>query len=290
MTSRNNKSGFLEFSDDSSSRSNLQGCLSQDMFGEETSSRDEVQFPTASTMKVDFQSIPVVPKVAVREKIIICIDNTYDKGVGYSFANTEPNSPEPSPYAIRNTAIKLFITNKLAVSRETEFAIASIEQGGFKWHSKLTSDVQSLMNLLPKLKNEKEAEGSAEFDLTPMFSNVLNITTLPDQVKVTVVPPNFVVRLVLVYNNSFIEPKINVTDTSYIKFITSPFCVLDVFYLHEKQSDFNNVEIIYKCLGKIVSPTSYIFESSRNVMKVFNNMAKLLAHPYQRVNQDVWEF
>uniref|UniRef100_A0A1B6G1Q4 BRISC and BRCA1-A complex member 1 n=1 Tax=Cuerna arida TaxID=1464854 RepID=A0A1B6G1Q4_9HEMI len=291
MTSQNNKSSFIDFSDDSNSRSSLQGCSSQDMFGDETSSRDEVQLPTGAAIKVNFKSIPIVPNVAVKEKIIFCIDNSHDKGIGYLFGSTETNSSEPPPCAVRNAAINVFITNKLAIARETEFAIASVAQGGFKWHSQLTSDVKALVNLLPKLENEeKEAECSTEFDLTPIFSNVLNLTTLPELFKVRIVPPNFVVRVVLVYSNSYIEPKINVTDASYIKFITSPFCVLDVFYLHERQTDFNNVELIFKSLGKIVSPSSYIFESSRNVTKIFNNMAKLLAHPYQRVNQPLWEF
>uniref|UniRef100_A0A1B6MSZ8 BRISC and BRCA1-A complex member 1 n=1 Tax=Graphocephala atropunctata TaxID=36148 RepID=A0A1B6MSZ8_9HEMI len=293
MASQNNRnSNVFDFSDNSNSRSSLQGSLSQDLFEDNSSSKDEEQLPTVGQGKrINFKPVQTAPNVAVQEKIVICIDTSHDKGLGYSFVNIQTGEPEPSPCAVRNAAIKLFITNKHMIASNTEFAIATVEEGRFEWLSNLTSDSQSLMNILSKLGcDEKEAKENAELDITPVFSNVLNIKTPPDQTKVRIMPPNFVIRVVLVYSNSYVEPKVNFTDTSYIKFITSPSCVLDVLYLHERQSDFNNVESIFKSLGKIVSPSSYIFESSRNVMKISHTMAKLLAHPYQRVSQPLWDF
>lgn len=245
---------------------------------------------TNSPWKVNFPIVRL-PKVAVKEHIILCIENSQDKGLGYTFSDLDKNTKEPHPLSIRNEALRMFMVNKLAIAKDTEFSIVSLESGKLNRLSPLTSNISILSKSLREYRYISNEETNNILDISPIFSDLPKLFDIPESSNnVTLIPPNHIVRVIFVYSNSFRAPQLNINDPSYLKLLLSPFFFLDVFYLHEKQSDFNLVDRIYKELGKIVSPTSYLLESSRDVTKVFNNTMKLLAHPYQRVLETVWNF
>jgi hypothetical protein len=249
--------------------------------------KDEMSF--GASRKINHQTPHYLPKVAVPEKIIICIENSQEKGLGYSFSDLNENSKEPNTFAIRNEAIRMFMINKLALSKDTEFAIVSIEPRKLERLSPFTSNVNKLSKSLRDYKSVFNVE-SDTLDITSLFSDLLVTVDIPEYISPPITLPNHIVRVILVYNSSFIIPQVNTNDPTYLKIMRSPCFFLDIFYLHEKQSDFNNVEKIYQEFGKIVNPSSYLLESSRDVTAVFNNAMKLLAHPNQRVNEYVWDF
>lgn len=246
--------------------------------------------PSGTSRKSNIHSLPRIPRVAVQEKIIICIENSQGKGLEYTFSDLEENSKEPNSHAIRNEALRIMMLNKLALAKDTEFAIASVEPGKFKWLLQPTSNLNRLSKSLGENKSVFSNEDISHFDITSIFSSVLKKFDIPENNSVTVIPPSHIIRVIFVYNNSFLVPQVNTKEPSYLKFITSPYCFLDILYLHEKQSDFNNVDKIYQEFGKIGSSSSYLLESSRDVTKVFNNTVKLLAHPNQRVVEAMWSF
>lgn len=267
--------------------SNKQSQLSQkDMFDDDDEDSDinieELENNPASVTN----QLHVLPAVAVPEKIVFCIDTTFDLVDGYLL---EDSQNPPSTDIVRNEAIRVFVTNKLSIARDTEFALVSLAPGKAELASPLSSNIEQFMNSLVNLKNSPTSE-SSDYDITPMFNIVWNKFSVPQEPKPTSIPPNHIVRLILIYGNSFLVPNVNFTNDFYKNFVLSPFCMLDVFYLHDKPSDINNVGKIFEYFVKMAPEHSYVLENARNVTTMFNKMSKFLAHPCQRVPQEMWSF
>lgn len=256
-----------------------QQCLSpKDMFEEGEKNRGEDR---QSKNKTQF-----IPCVAVPEKIVICIDTSKDMAVGYTCTLSNQNITESS--AVMYEALRVFIINKLAIAKETTFALVSIKPGSAVLIANFTSDVTNLVKLLSEMKGGTIEEVVPDYDLTPI-SEMFHSIDKPENPKSNLIPPEFLVRVILIYNNSYSIPRFDEVDKFCSTYLSST-CIFDVVYLHEPQSDFNRVEKIYEQFSKVISPLSYLVECSRNVTTVFNIFAKLLAHPYQRVNQALWQF
>lgn len=228
----------------------------------------------------------LLPYVAVSEKIVICIDTSKDMGMGYTCTLPNQNTLEAS--AIMNEAIRVFIINKLAIAKDTTFALVLVKPGGVDLIANFTSDVTYLVKLLSEMKGGTNEEVIPDYDLTPM-SAIFSSIDKPENHMSKTIPPEFLVRVILIYNNSYSIPRFNDVDKFCASHLNSS-CIFDVVHLHEAQNDFNRVEKIYDQFSKVISPRSYLLECSRNVTSVFNIFAKLLAHPYQRVNQALWQF
>lgn len=259
-----------------------QQCLSpNDMF-----ENDVKEGRNGKKNRQSYNKTQSIPSVAVSEKIVICIDTSKDMSVGYTCTLSNQNIIDAS--AIMNEALRVFITNKLAIAKDTSFALVSIKPGDVELISTFTSDVTSLVKSLSEMKGGTNEEVTPDYDLTGMSAMFSSIDK-PENVKSKTIPPEYIVRVILVYNNSYSIPSFKEVDKFRASYLNSS-CIFDVVHLHEAQSDFNRVEKIYEQFSKVISPTSYFLECSRNVTSVFNIFAKLLAHPYQRVNQALWEF
>lgn len=269
--------------EDNDSRNNKQAPSSQKDLFEDDDSDSNIDEQENKLVQLQ-NKLQLLPAVAVPEKIVFCIDRTVDMAGGYLF---EDSQQPPDTHSIRDEAIRVFITNKLSIARDTEFALISLMPGKAELVSSLSSNIEQFLSSLAGLKNVPVGKLS-EYDITPMFNIVNNVIDMPQEPKTTVIPPNYIVRLILIYGNSFSEPNVNIASEFYKKFIFSPFCFLDIFYLHDKLSD--NVEQIFKYFVKITSEKSYLLENARNVTTLFNKMSKLLAHPCQRVSQEMWPF
>jgi len=286
--------GFGNYSNDN--RNSMEGCSNTidnipGVSANEGRPKEEISFGTSR--KINNQPVSCVPRVSVPEKIILCIENFKDDGAdGYTFKDLNENSSEPSAHAIRNEALRVFMVNKLALAKDTEFAVVAVESGKLRKLSTFTSNVNKITMTLREYNKHTIDLGTFidTIDLTPIFSDELMTVDVPECTNICVTPPDYVVRIIFVYSSSFLVPRINPNDPSYQKFILSPWFFFDVLYLHEKPSDSNNVIKIYNEFGKIVSPNSYLLESPRNVTTVFNSTMKLLAHPNQRVIETVWNF
>lgn len=267
----------------SDSRSpNEQQCLSpNDMF-----ENDVKEERIGKKNKQSHNRTQSIPSVAVPEKIVICIDTSKDMALGYTCTLSNQNITDAS--AIMNEALRVFIINKLAIAKDTTFALVSITPGHAEVISTFTSDVTSLVKSLSEMKGGTNEEVTPDYDLTPM-SAMFSSIDIPENLKSKTIPPEFLARVILIYNNSYSIPSFKEVDKFRTSYLNSS-CIFDVVQLHEAQSDFNRVEKIYEQFSKVISPPSYLLECSRNVTSVFNIFAKLLAHPYQRVNQALWEF
>lgn len=275
---------------------NLYTSLSQDMFEdeEENKQKDRVASkPTKPVKPASGKAVSkmILPAVAVAEKILLVIDNTADESEDYLKNDPEPDTePSVTAESIHKAALKQFVSLKLNqfAAKGTEIAVVALEPSKIVWQG-LTSDKQRLIKELANIGPSVSSNGE-QINITSIFNLVSNVVKMPEPTAEKNIPPEYIVRVVLVYCNSYNSPVVNTEDASFLKFSKSPFCVLDVLYLHEKMSNNNNVEQIFNQLSKFTSPISYLLESSRSVTNVYNQMAKLLAHPSQRAPQIMWNF
>lgn len=258
------------------SPSDRQGLSQKDLFEDDLKEERTEEMNRQPKFRTQY-----VPPVAVQEKIVIFIDTSHDMAVGYKRSVSNKIIEAPT---IMKEALRVFFTNKLALSKETVFALVSIQPGKVQPISQFSSDVEHLVKSLSEMNYETNEEGITDYDITPIFSIFDHSIDLPEPISKKI-PPDYVVRVIFIYNNSRCIPRLNEVDKSYEKFLNSPCGIFDVVYLHEEQSDFNSVLNIYEQLSKIISPRSYLLECSRNGTLVFNTFAKLLAHPYQRISR-----
>lgn len=225
-----------------------------------------------------------IPSVDVPEKIVLLIDNTQD-AEECDYLYTEDCATSPSPTLIRNEALRMYVLNKMCLNRDNEFAIVVKSRDEIKCVKWFTSDIEQIFEVISKMEYVTRKQDADHIELTDIF-NIIKEDVLPPKVEASsILPPEFTVRLILVYNSSYILPKINENNEVYKTLMSSPYFIFDILYLHNKQSDENRVQSIFNELATFIKVTSYLLESSRTVTKVFNCMAKLLAHPLQRAEQ-----
>lgn len=249
--------------------------------GSDTDCEEDVK---ESKLVKSVHSITYLPAVAVPEKIVVCLDTTHHLTNGYAFDATD-SEPICNSDHIRNEAIRVFITNKLSIATDTEFALIALQPGRVEALVPFRATIREFLNCLTAVKSLRLNE-TGTYDITEMFNSVFSLISVPQQPKSTAKPPAYVVRLILVYGNSFMAPTVNVNSEHYKMFKQHSSCILDVLYLHDPPSESNNVEQIFQCFGQIISENSYLLENERNVTTLFNKMAMLLAHPNQRVSQE----
>lgn len=223
-----------------------------------------------------------MPKVAVTEKIIICIDISLDKDIaGYLLKNSTESCLSPM-FVLKKTLV-LFLINKVSLHKYTQFALVVIKSDEVKWASDFKNDPQDIINLINNLECSSIADEVENYNLSPVFQKIHENIVLPEEDCPIIVPPSEVYRAIIIYNSSTCIPKVDINDQGYKNLMASPYFVLDILYLHEK-SKYNNCQNIYNILAGVCKNTSYVLEVSRSVTKVFNNFAKLLAHPFQRAH------
>lgn len=266
----------------------------EDMFADEEENKPKERAPKPNKQLQSACLKPLskynLPAVAVPEKILLVFDNSADESEDYRKKDPELDTEtRPSAESTHQSVLRQFICLKMnqPSAKGTEIAFVTLCPSKIEWKG-LTSDKLGLMKELSNIPPQENTKGD-QIDITPIFKVISNIVNLPEQTEKNT-PPEYIVRLILVYCNSYSSPVVNKEDVSYLKFARSPYFVLDVLYLHERQSNNNNVEQIFNQLSEFVSPSSYLLESSRNLTNVYNQMAKLLAHPNQRLPQSMWKF
>lgn len=218
------------------------------------------------------------PVVAVPEKIVLCIDVSQD-AVFKSYASEESNG---NPFFQLKKSLSCFVYTKSSLSSAHEFAVISLEPGDVKWVQDFSNNPDEVVNKINNLEPVCLGE-EIDTDLTPVFK-VMNqkIGSLPEVKVESVQYPTHVVRLILIYNSSYNIPLIDRSDELFNSLNSSPYFRWDVLYLHDAPSRSNKCQKIYDVLLSMSTSGSYVFECSRKIVGLFNNMSKFLAHPFQR--------
>jgi len=229
----------------------------------------------------NFSAPRITPQVNCQEKIIICLDMSDDMDeVPFRLGD----GSKYSPLYMAKRVIELFVHSKNKMDKKHEYALVALYETA-SWIKDFTNDPKEISDVLDDLLETKPC---SSFDLSSFFKSIESRIDLPrmNHVDVTVVPPPYVVRTIILYGRSRSIPKF-FTDKSALKNLyTSHYFFLDVFYIHVTPSEANKCEDIFDALCELDEKgTSYVVEVSRNPAKLHDSMAKLLAHPLQRPYQ-----
>ncbi|XP_008202499.1 BRISC and BRCA1-A complex member 1 [Nasonia vitripennis] len=219
----------------------------------------------------------------VPEKIVFVIDTVRE------FSSPEFKLSTGQKYKILyilKRAVEIFLHNKLMLNQKHEFALVYIDSNKAEWLCGFTGNLKLLLNKLESIEECIPDNNKSYFDLQQIF-NLIYQKVIHEK---SVLEDN-VVRIILLYCRSNIIPRFNTTNVIMQEIISNPNFFLDILYVHEIPSLDNKCEEIYSELNKLdIKSVSYIMELSRNVAKLHNYMARLLAHPAQRVSQNHIEY
>ncbi|BFY99359.1 hypothetical protein BsWGS_02399 [Bradybaena similaris] len=219
------------------------------------------------------------PRVNCPEKIIICLDlnEEMDTAVFRSRAGNKYTGLE-----LAKRAIKMFVMHKSQINPENQFSFLIFHEESTMIHS-FTPRAQDILNTLDEI--EIETQMSGPLNLSHLFETVQENIELPVvDGDPRVIPPPFVVRVILVFGRSNCVPVVTSTKAQR-ELESSPYFFTDVLYIHDLPSEKNKCEDIFHTLCELDhNGMSYIFEQSKYT-PVLNSSAKLLAHPLQRPRQ-----
>lgn len=194
-----------------------------------------------------------------------------------------------SPINMLKRVLDFFIHSKLAINKRTEFALIILKDASAYLVHNFTNNVKEIINTIDYVHVEETAAES--FDFKHVFDIIKQDIIIPEyKQSECMVPPPFVVRMVVLYARSNCVPLIS-QDDSYLNFLKMQmYFYIDILFAHEDECNNFKCEEIYDALQDLDNGYSYVFEVSRNATKIHECTAKLLAHPLQRLLQKNTEY
>nr|XP_021207002.1 BRISC and BRCA1-A complex member 1 isoform X1 [Bombyx mori] len=221
---------------------------------------------------------PNLPNVNVPEKIIVCLDVCYDNpnslyrfGDGTTF----------SPINMLKRILDFFFHTKHAISKKTEFALITLQDAGACWTQNFTSNVKDLISAIDYAHAEEAT--SDTFDFEKVYELIRHHIEIPMMKPgESLLPPPYIVRLLILYGRSNCVPVIPHEDPCFQYIRSQIYFYTDILLAHEDDCATHKCDEIYDALQDLDNGYSYVFEVSRNATKIHDCIAKLLAHPLQR--------
>ncbi|XP_069783981.1 BRISC and BRCA1-A complex member 1 [Narcine bancroftii] len=244
-------------------------------------SHSQPQFQSQS----QFQSQPQpeilirTPKVNCPEKVIICLDLSEEM----SLQKLESmNGSKTNALNIAQKMIEMFVRTKHKIDKRHEFALVVVNDE-VTWLSGFTSDPREVCSCLYDL----DTNVCESFDLDGLFNLVQQKIELPVTENVQIIPPPYIVRMILVYIRTPCHPQ-SVSVEHFSKILQSPYFFFDMIYIYNKNEEMDEepgCKEAYSFFNNLdTKGTSYKYDVSLTgqAVELHNCMAKLLAHPLQR--------
>ncbi|KAH9494728.1 Component of the BRCA1-A complex [Bulinus truncatus] len=221
----------------------------------------------------------ILPKVNCPEKIILCLD------LNEEMDTTNFRSKAGDKYSgleLGKRALRMFVLHKSQMNPKHEFAFLIFHEESTMIQS-FTSRAQDILTALDD--HIIVTQKSGPFNLSHFYETVKDNIELPIVSQAPdILPPPYVIRVVLVFGRSHSVPVIDGAEARK-ELESSPYFFTDVLYIHEPPTEENKCEEIFHVLCELDhNGLSYIFEQSKYT-PILNSGAKLLAHPLQRPRQ-----
>lgn len=223
-----------------------------------------------------------VPRVNSPEHLILCLDLSPEmKSMSFQCKSVS----ERTIFQLVQRAIQIFVKTKSKMNPNHQFSIMVLDDKA-SWYKHFTSDVEVICSTLNRLSPEDNLLSRDEFDMRDLFDAVKENISLPE-VEDILLPPPYIVRLVLIYGRSQCVPQVSPEAKKVLSsLLESPYFFLDVLYVHELPSEVNLCKEIYdRFCDMDEEEEGYMLEVSRSTTRLFDHMAALLAHPLQRPKQ-----
>jgi hypothetical protein len=226
---------------------------------------------------------PLLPRVNIPEKIVICLDLSTDANyTPYRFGD----GTKISPLAMMKRVAHIFLYSKKLLNIKHQYALVVLHENHATWLHDFTNDPKDITSILANLT---ESEQPDMFDLSVLFDSMVEHILLPHVDDPSKIAPSYDVRVILLYARSNCIPTFSCEKASYELLKSSPYFFLDLLYIHEPVTDENKEtceQIFHSLCTQICSETSYVFNVARNPTKLHDCMSKLLAHSLQRPVQE----
>ncbi|XP_067824657.1 BRISC and BRCA1-A complex member 1 isoform X2 [Heptranchias perlo] len=248
-------------------------------------SQSQPQFQSQLQLPSQFQSQPQLetqirtPKVNCPEKVIICLDLSDEM----SLQKLESmNGSKTNALNIAQKMIEMFVRTKHKIDKRHEFALVVVNDE-VTWLSGFTSDPREVCSCLYDL----DTNVCESFNLDGLFNLIQQKIELPVTENVQIIPPPYIVRMILVYIRTPCHPQL-VSTERLNKILQSPYFFFDVIYIHngtEEMDEDSGCKETYSFFNNLdTKGMSYKYDVSLTgqAVELHNCMAKLLAHPLQR--------
>ncbi|XP_059056676.1 BRISC and BRCA1-A complex member 1-like [Achroia grisella] len=225
---------------------------------------------------------PNVPNINIPERIIICLDTCYDDNTSlYRLAD----GTTFTPINMMKRILDFFIHSKHAINHKTEFALLIMKDTEPCWIQNFTNNVKDIINMIDYINAEEST--TENFDFKKIFQILKQkVDDIPEYKQDDcIIPPPFVLRMIILYGRSNCIPVIPQDDSYFIFLKKQLYFYIDILLTHEEECSLYKCAEIYDCLQNLDNGYSYVYEVSRNATKIHDCAAKLLAHPLQRVLQ-----
>uniref|UniRef100_A0A1E1W822 BRISC and BRCA1-A complex member 1 n=1 Tax=Pectinophora gossypiella TaxID=13191 RepID=A0A1E1W822_PECGO len=221
---------------------------------------------------------PNLPNVNVPERVVICLDVCYDDQNSYYRLC---DGTTFTPINMLKRILDFFIHSKHAISKRTEFALLVLKDTEAVWVQNFTNNLKDIFNTIDYINAEESA--AETFDFKKVFQLLKQKIEIPEYKQgECILPPPYIVRMIVVYGRSNCVPIIPQEDPYFIFLKKQVYFYIDILLAHEEDCALFKCEDIYDALQDLDDGYSYVYEVSRNATKIHDCIAKLLAHPLQR--------
>ncbi|XP_078575721.1 BRISC and BRCA1-A complex member 1-like [Branchiostoma floridae x Branchiostoma japonicum] len=250
----------------------------------------------------------LLPKVNCPEKIVVCLD------MGKEMTSRHVSSRDGSqfsPLSLAKRVIEIFVKTKSRMDRRHQFALMILHDTP-TLVTPFTHDPDVFCEDLRAQEETMECQmtfsilqlSTCFFFLINFFvlvnfhlnhfsyvaqllQEIVQLAPLPEIEEVEIIPPPYVVRVLLLYGRSHCVPSAPEDSQQMLsELLLSPHLFLDAMYVHEPPAEDNkSIEIFNAICDLDRKCLSYVYEVATNVTMFHNHMAKLLAHPLQRPTQ-----
>ncbi|KPJ02889.1 BRISC and BRCA1-A complex member 1 [Papilio xuthus] len=220
---------------------------------------------------------PNLPNVNVPEKIIICLDLCYDnENAHYRLADGSTYRP----VKMLKRVLEFFVYTKHAINKRTKFALVMLKEEPC-WIQGFTNNPKDILSMAEYLSPEEST--SETIDFQKLFQILKQEIEVPEYSQGDcILPPPYVVRMIVLYGRSNCVPQIPQDDPYFIYLKKQFYFYIDILLAHEEDCAAYKCEEVYDALQDLDNGYSYVYEVSRNATKIHDCIAKLLAHPLQR--------
>ncbi|XP_057299983.1 BRISC and BRCA1-A complex member 1-like isoform X2 [Hydractinia symbiolongicarpus] len=240
-----------------------------------TSSQDTESLDATPDMEED-NPTPLLP-INCPEKIIVVMDTSSEMKEALFKANGTDEAKIRSKLFWVKKCVEMFLRNKSLLNAHHQFALVLLQENTCFWYQEFTSNVSLLIESLADVDAAQEKSSPLLFPLDVLLREIHNNCVLPEKIYGGVA--EYVVRVVFVYGRS--NPTV-VTDKCRQMFQhlrRSPVFFFDALYVEGKNADESTKDWLH---GLDERDDCYFVHGSRSPAQLFENMAKLLAHPLQR--------
>lgn len=221
---------------------------------------------------------PNLPNVNIPERIVLCLDVCYD---GNNSLYRLGDGTTFTPINMLKRVIDFFLHSKQAINKRTEFALLVMKDSEAYWLHGFTNNLKDIFNTIDYVNAEEST--SETFDFKKVVQILKQKVEIPEYKQgECILPPPYVVRMIVLYGRSNCLPLIPLEDPYFIFLKKQAYFYTDILLTHEEDCALYKCEEIYDALQDLDNGYSFVYEVSRNATKIHDCTAKLLAHPLQR--------